>query len=517
MLAYTFMRDKWFEMIVGAFAVGVLVSSYLPLSFGVALFFLSVALGLLLLGVLSSLRNKILFLVVPLCLTAFVGGVARYQLTSQPSPILGQYADKQVIVEGVIASEPDARGTGTFLTVKLNSLSDSNKKIPLSDTVRVSADPYPEFNYGDRVRVSGKLQMPENFETDTGRIFDYQSYLAKDGIYYEIYLPKITLLESGSGNPVVSYLLTFKSAFLSAANQVIPEPESGLLAGLLLGEKHSLSEDLNEAFRRSGLVHIVVLSGYNLTIVAYAIMRFFGWFSRFLPLFAPPLAGALGIMTFTIMAGASATAVRAAIMALLVIFAKVLGRNYDIKRALFLAGFVMVSHNPRILAFDPSFQLSFLATVGLVYLSPFFEKWFRRLPQWFGMREIVAATFATQIFVLARLVDLSGVVSIVGVFANIIVLPFIPMTMLFGALAGFAAFLHPLIAAPFAYAAYALLHYQISVASFLGNLPLATVSVPAMPLWALGASYLVLALIMYRLYHKNGPKFSQPTLKQPGS
>jgi len=145
--------------------------------------------------------------------------------------------------------------------------------------------------------------------------------------------PKITLAQKGQGNPVMSQLIRAKSKFMDAVDVSIPEPESALLGGLVLGEKHSLGAEITDSFRRAGIVHTIVLSGYNLTIVARALM----WLFSFLPALLSGFAGALGIVAFTLMTGASATAVRAAIMALIAILAKLVHRDYDIKRALFLA------------------------------------------------------------------------------------------------------------------------------------------------------------------------------------
>ena len=492
-------KGNWFVVFVISFAAGVAARSFCPVGFSFSLTLLLIAGAVLLYRLFASPRESALFFYIPLVLAGVVGGITRYELSEPRTFALNDHVGERVSVEGVISREIDERDTVSFLTIDLKSLSVRGVEKETSERVRVSVDRHTDFSYGDRVAVAGVLQEPENFETDAGRVFDYRSYLAKDGIYHEMFRPQITLIAHGEGNPVVSALLKFKSSFLSSINRTVSEPESALLGGLVLGEKHSLGDALTESFRRSGLVHIIVLSGYNMTIVAKAITSSLSFFKNFLPAFVPSFSGVLGILAFTVMAGASATAVRAAIMALLVILAGAVHRDYDIKRALAIAGFVMILHNPKILAFDPSFQLSFLATLGLIYLSPFFEKKFRRLPNWLGLREIVSATFATQLFVLPRLIDLSGTVSLVGLVANIVVLPTIPITMLFGALTGFAGFLHDVLAMPFAYVAFILLHYQISMAQFFGSFPFSALSIPALSIWILMISYVVLLWFTYRL------------------
>lgn len=492
------MRGNGFIIFVICFSVGVFCRSFFVVGFPVALALLLVSASLVLYGIFGAPRFRAALLILPLALAAFIGGIARYELSEPRELILNDFIGERISAEGVISKEIDERETLVFLTVKLNEISVRDERFLTSEKIRVAVDRFEEYSYGDRIKISGVVSKPENFSTDAGRIFDYRSYLAKDGIYYEMFRPMIEVVSHGEGNPIVAALLKFKSAFLSSLQKSIPEPESALLGGLLLGEKHSLGEEHTENFRRSGLVHIIVLSGYNMTIVAYAIMRLF---KRFPPVLSAG-AGALGIIAFTIMAGASATAVRAAIMALLVILAGFVGRDYDIRRALAIAGFAMILHNPKILAFDPSFQLSFLATLGLIYLAPIFERWFRCVSARFGLREIIAATCATQIFVLPRLIDLSGTVSLIGAIANVLVLPLIPLTMLFGALAGFFGFIHGIIAAPFAFTAYAFLHYEVFMAGFFGNLPFAAVSTPEISAWLLAVAYGALVFFVWRLRHR---------------
>jgi len=166
------------------------------------------------------------------------------------------------------------------------------------------------------------------------------------------------------------------------------------MSGLLIGAKKGMPEDLQEDFRRVGIIHLVVLSGYNITIIAENIGRAV----RLLPIpyFLSSVLSVLGIILFAILTGASATIVRASIMAILVLFARSTGRIYEVTYALFIAGFFMIVHNPKIVRFDASFQLSFLATLGLIYLPSLLEKHFHWITPRFQLRDFALATIATQ-------------------------------------------------------------------------------------------------------------------------
>src|SRR3989344_9552327 len=139
------------------------------------------------------------------------------------------------------------------------------------------------------------------------------------------------------------------------------------MEGMLLGERRGMPEEVTQSFILAGLIHIVVLSGYNISIVAEQVLRFFNLIARKRVALA---LGAVAIVLFVIMVGAGATALRAGVMGLIAILARVLNRPAAALRALAVAVFCMVLVNPATLLYDPSFVLSVLATFGLVTLSP---------------------------------------------------------------------------------------------------------------------------------------------------
>jgi competence protein ComEC len=394
---------------------------------------------------------------------------------------------KQVALEGVIADEPDIRENSVHLAVRAKS-GEKTEKILL--VVRR----YPEFQYGDRVRVFGKLSEPKNFRGTNEREFDYISYLEKDGIFSVMNFPNVEVLSRGEGNKTVSFLLTVKRAFLTRVSQVLPEPEAGLLGGLLVGAKHSLGKDLENDFRAAGVIHIIVLSGYNITLVAYFFMSVFS----FLPARFRAAFGAVSIFLFAIMTGAGAATVRASIMAALIIFARATGRTADILHLLFVAGFFMVLFNPRILLHDPSFQLSFLATLGLLLLSGKIFAHLAFVPEKFLLREIASATLATQIFVLPLLLYQTGQLSLVALPANLFILSAIPGAMFFGFLTGLASFISAWSASIFGAVTFIFLAYILGAVNFFAHLPFAAVSVPEFPAWALIGAYGILGISIWK-------------------
>lgn len=407
----------------------------------------------------------------------------------QPPAFFENQVGDKVVLEGQIVDEPDVRENNEKLLVETVVGKAKTRTL-------VTANLGEDYKYGDRVRLSGKLSKPENFITNTGKEFDYINYLAKDGIFYLVNYAKVEVLSTGGGNPIKRALFSFKESFLEKINYAIPEPESLLMGGLILGEKASFSEELRQEFVDTGTIHIVALSGYNITIVAEWIMKIFS----FLPQIFATWFGVLSILLFILMTGGASTAIRAGIMATLGLFARATGRNYDIGRALLLAATLMVVINPMVLLYDVSFQLSFIATIAVIYLSPRVEKYFMWVTKSFGLRDIVSVTFAAYVFVLPFILYKMGNLSLVALPANILVLPFVPFTMLLGFLTGFVGLLSYLISVPFGHISYLFLHYELSVIHFLSSLPFASFVVPNFPL------FLTILIYLYFTYRLFGPK-----------
>ena len=435
---------------------------------------------------------------VTLFIFAAAFGMFRYDLSElhKYNPLLEQSLGKQVTFRGVVSDEADERESSSRLTVTLDSAVLEEEKVSITGKILVITNLYPKWKYGDRLELSGLLAKPKNFSDETTlREVDYRAYLAKDGIYYEMFRPRVTLLSGGQGSWLAEKLFAFKKAFIGNISRFIPEPHAALLGGLVVGAKQSLGKKLLDDFRTVGVIHVVVLSGYNITIIAY----FIEWlFSRLRKTPRLILASA-GIILFAIMVGASATVVRATIMALLVLLARSTGRIYAVTRALLIAGFFMLMHNPKILVFDTSFQLSFLATVGLIYFSPLIEPKVKWVTEKWKLREIVVATIATQIFVLPFLLYKTGLFSVVSLPVNLLILTAIPATMLLGFLAGISAFVSTTLALPFAYGAYVLLAYELGVVEWFAKLPFASVTIMAFPSWFVVLVYFFYFVIYLRL------------------
>lgn len=421
--------------------------------------------------------------------------VERYATSS-----LHAQVGQAVALTGVVAREPEEREKSMQLFVRVEDT---------SDMVLVSVDRFSEVLYGDTVSVSGTLAVPEAFVTDFDRTFLYPEYLKAKGVQFRISFAQVTVLESGGGNQIVAGLLSFKDAFVLKLGTVLSEPQSGLGVGLLLGVKRALGEELEEAFRKTGIIHIVVLSGYNVMLVVAFVLFILG---TFLPFVARAVFGIIAIILFALLVGLSPTVVRASIMAVLVLLAPLLGRQYDLLRALMVAGCGMIVLNPYILLYDVGFQLSFLATLGLILVAPQFELLLMRAPNTLKVREFFIATLATQVAVSPLLLYQIGELSLIALVVNVLVLPMVGVAMLLTFITGLLAFVSLPLASIAAVPTHFSLLYIIECARFFAGVPYATVATPPFPLPLMGVMYGVLGVSWYVVTQRRG-RNQLPTVK----
>jgi competence protein ComEC len=421
-----------------------------------------------------------------------LAGVLRVNISNLYSVSkLSEFENKKVEVVGVIVAEPDIREKNTKLTLETEQVILDGSTKNIREKILVSIPLYPEYSYGDKVKASVVLTKPKAIESEDGRVFDYEGYLKVRGIWYTASYTSLEYISSGSGNPIKTLLFKTKHVFTDSINQVLPEPESSLLSGLLLGTKQSLGKEILSEFQRTGTSHIVVLSGYNIAIVAESIMNAL----KFLPKNISFGFGALGIILFTMLSGAGASAVRAAIMVLVAQFAKRFNRDYKANRVLGFTIVLMLAPNPLLLVFDPSFQLSVLATIGLVFVSPILEPYFKNVTERLGLREILSTTIAFLIYN-------TGILSLVSLPVNVLILGTIPTTMFLGFITGIFGLINFYLSIIPAFFTYLLLWYQLKIVHIGSALSFGAIKLPAFSPVILCLIYLVLFFILNKTKNK---------------
>ncbi len=422
-------------------------------------------------------------------LLASILGIMRMNDAKPDLSVLADKVDQKVTVRGIIDG-PEFRSSGIQFTLDTGTTN-----------IIVSTKDYQTLAYGDEVEVTGKLRKPDNFTTDQGTEFDYVSYLYKDDILYRMSYAKVTVLSHGHGNWLVAHLAPVEDWFLDSFARVLPVKDADLEGGLVLGSKENISPEFRDDLVATGTIHIIALSGYNVTIVANALRDLF---VDILGLSAGIAsgAGAICIVIFVIMTGLQSSAIRAGIMALIGLFARNRGRTYSAFRALVLAGFLMILYDPKYLVYDVSFQLSYLATLGIIFITPVLERAFARVPKkilWVvPVQELMSVTLGAQLGVLPFILYKMGTLSLIALPANILVLPAVPYAMAFGTLAGLVGKVSIMLATPVAMFTSLLLKYITGMVTFFAKVPYASVVVHQFPLWLCVILYCVLIAWLYR-------------------
>lgn len=389
----------------------------------------------------------------------------------------------EFLIRGKIVAEPDRRDFNQKFVFEAQKIEINGEWRDVSGKILVTSRRFPEYQYGDELEISGKIQAPENFDD-----FDYIGYLAKDDVYSLIKYPKIKKI-NGEELSVFGILFKIRQKFETALGLILPEPHSSFLAALILGARKTLPPELTENLIVSGTTHIVALSGFNITIISSFLISLLTMFliRRGVAFWISISA----IAAFTLMTGAMASVVRAAIMGILVLWAQRESRFYSITNAVVFAGALMIFVNPKILRWDIGFQLSFAATLGLIYISPIFKIWLTsnkigkpiisfKQKVLENFKEIFYLTASAQIATLPLILYHFGRLSLVALFANLAILPVIPLTMFFGFLAGGLALVSVFLGKIAAASVFILLSYEMAAVNFFAKIPLASVSLPSL-------------------------------------
>jgi len=432
-----------------------------------------------------------------LCTLTLALGAARMLLALPhfDEQSLASYNDSGwVTLEGVVVAEPDERDSYTNLRLRAERVVlPDETELEVEGLALVRSARYPRRFYGDRVLVEGRLETPPVFET-----FSYRDYLARQGIHSLVDRGQVTLLAENQASPLLHWLFRVKRSARSAIAAILPEPQAALLTGILLGVEAGIPAGLLDDFSATGTTHIIAISGFNITIVAGL---FAGLATRVAGRRRAVWLATLGVVLYTVFVGASAAVVRAAIMGLLYLWARHLGRESFAPVSLAAAAFLMTAANPYVL-WDVGFQLSVAATIGLVaYTGPLERAAERLLGRFLSLErarravrivsEALIVTTAAQITTMPIILHYFGRLSLVTLVTNFLILPAQAGLMITGGVATLLAMVLRPLGQIAGWAAWVFLTYTIEVVQLTARIPLASVPLQTQG-WMVWGYYLAL-------------------------
>lgn len=419
-----------------------------------------------------------------LCLLLLSLGIIRYTLalpTIDANHIAFYNDSRSLTLTGRVIDEPDVRDRFVNLTVAAETvtLADGSSQ-PVSGRIQVRTHRFPVIAYGTQLQLNGRLETPPD-----NADFSYKDYLARQGIHSLLSQPNLTVLAENQGNPIYATLFRFKDHAQTTIHRLIPDPQAALLVGILLGNDNGIPPDLSDAFRLTGLTHIIAISGFNIAILVAILIRLG---ELLLPRKTAVFFALSGIAFYTLLVGADASVVRAAIMgSTYLLSSRLLGRNSYSVASLFVAGLFMTLLNPFTL-WDVGFQLSFAATLSLMLYATPLTRWVEQklaarlttaaVKTIMGLlSEAVLITLAAQILTLPLLIAYFEQLSLISLLANALVLPAQPGVMTWGGLATLVGLVSPTLAQPLAWIAWLLLSYTTALVRAFATVPWAAVSV----------------------------------------
>lgn len=306
---------------------------------------------------------------------------------------------------------------------------------------RASVMPDKVARIGDAVTASGRVRLPRGYQ-NPGQL-DTALLLRSDGITASVVAGKGgAKTEAREGHAFRRFIAGIREHYRTGMERAMPKEDAAAVFAMLFGGYQGLSEDLVADFQATGIVHILSVSGSHISLIA-AVMA---WLAAALRL--PRTVSAALVLScialYSILAGCVPPVIRSAIMGGLAFLALALGRERESRCVLLLTGIFMLLWNP-LLLFHISFELSYLATAGLLFLAPVFRAWLRAR----GMPDVLAMglaiTLSAQLATLPVLAWYFGQVSLSALLANLLVVPILELIIILGLFAGLVAFLLPLL------------------------------------------------------------------------
>ncbi len=429
------------------------------------------------------------------CLLVGLLATFRYQhhdsgLSLDPLATVDEQAT--VHLRGVIADDPEVRDVTARWTLEVDAiaLGDDGEWEEQGGKVLVSTRWLPALSYGDQVTLTGKLERAPRFEN-----FDYREYLRYQGVHRLMRYPKVEAQEGNRGSPFFTLIYATRHGLTRGIEQALPEPQSALTQGIVLGVRSAIPAAIEEDFRKTGTTHILAISGHNLSVVAGLValigIRLFG---RSSPLF-------LGLVLFATwgyaaLAGFEPSVQRAAIMASLVLLAVVAGRWVFLPLSLALSAVIMTLWDP-FLFWDLGFQLSILSLTGMLAMSTLLMQLTERLrpPDGYAMPlRIVglfvglpfAATLGASLATLPVQAINFGLVPLVALPTTLLALPALPGILLGGMISALAGLVAPGVAGLVALPTWFSASFMLLVVQIGAALPGAAVETPPIhPVWGI--------------------------------
>lgn len=419
---------------------------------------------------------------------------------------------KEVYITGRIIDDPEINeDTGkSYITIEVDRIvyntSGAGQELEVKGLIKVTIQavlPEGNFNYGDEIRIKGDLYKPR--EPSNPGEFDYRSYLANKKIFAlcfvnsgkNHYMEKVK--PDNFKNPFLSFAYKIKHYIVGIIYRTMPKKngntiwsqslvQGNLLEGVLLGNR-ILPKEYADMFRDTGTMHILAVSGFNVSFVVFIFFTVLRAF--YVPKKISAIISIIFIILFAAITGFTPSVVRASIMAIVVLLAMIIERDTDIFNTIAFSALIILIIAPLDL-FDIGFQLSYVATIGIVYLTPFIIEKLYFLPKFISGS--IGISIGAQLAIVPLLVTYFNRLSIVSILTNIIIVPLVGLSTVLGFLTFFVSFILPL-AGFVGMINWFFLTLLLEIISFFSKIPYASILIPSFSFISIVIYYVILIII----------------------
>lgn len=448
-------------------AVFVIVGIILVEFLRIPLIFTSLSFLLILSAYFFALKMNFRYKFILACFLFFLLGffLASSLLCSLKNGLLPALARQSAHVEvsGVVAEESKKLNETVSLILKANRVKSNSEEWCLSERLKVyvRGSRANDFQIGDRIIFKGKLSFPENKDE-----FNYIRYLSHQRIKTVAFIDFSQIEEvKKSENVFLNFIKLIRLKTGESLARFLPGDKGAVVLGMLLGNTSKISEETLENFRTTGLSHVLAVSGLHVGILIVAC----GWLMYLLkvkPVFQGFLI-LLAVSFYSVLTLGRPSILRALLMTVAGLIAWYSGRENNLLSSISFACLVLLVYDPFIL-YDIGFQLSFAATLGVIFLNPILGDWMSEIPR--GLGKNVALCLSAQLGVAPFLLCYFKSVSQVSVLANLLVVPLLAPLLISGMVVSFASVTLSFLVQPVCLIINPIISYVLWIAKALGNL-----------------------------------------------
>lgn len=366
------------------------------------------------------------------------------------------------------------------------------------------------FKYGDLIKIQGEYSSPQTARNYKG--FDYSKYLKILKIYGIIKIEEANLLKENDLNFVLISINNLKQKMIDHANKNMPQKTANLLLGLLIGQKDNIQEDIIKSFRTANLSHILAVSGahtsYIILGLTYIITK-----SK-----APRRIGyiitIIILLVFIIITGASYSVIRACIMSIITISAKLFYKKENFFISICVSLFIILIQNPFAIN-DIGLKLSFLGTIGIIVFNKNITEFFIRIKIKENIAKVLSLTFSAQLMIMPITILNFNTFSLTFFISNILASPLLGIIIILGFIAIFVSFVLNPISKILFFVLNLFLELLIFISEIVTKIPGSSILVKTPNLVFVITYYILILFINYFFIIKKNPirRFQKKIIK----